>query len=300
MKLTIGSIYLNKDEPNFAELSSEQGVVKQIPLGDENPSIEAFSPYLDQIDEVVVGFVNQPDMNFLKFLPNVTSVWIITSTVKKLDGLRYLKNLRSFAIDRPTCRMDVLGELSSLEELYLDDWRPGAKSVFRLNNLVKVGIQKFGYSNLQGISGWTRLNELWFNAGKLESLNGIPASIKSLRLTNLRKLDSLLPLSNCPELEDLRIEGCRKIDSLQGIEMCFHLKILSIAKGGIIQGLSPLRELKSLEQLLIGDGTEIQNDHIDVLYALPILKKVIIPKNSGVNRDRLLATNPNCEITLIG
>lgn len=295
MKFTIGSIYLGKDQPNFAELSDETGTVKQISLEDTDPRLEEFAPYLDQVTEVVVGFVNQPDLEFLKFFPNVTNIWIITSTVKNLDGLRYPKNLKSFAIDRPTCRMDILGELSSLEELYLDDWRPGAKSIFRLKKLVKVGIQKFGYSDLQGMSDWTRLKELWLNAGKLEELRDIPQTINKLRLTNLRKLQSLLPLSNCLNLEEFKIDGCRKVNSLAGIEQCLQLRILSVGRSGTIESFEPLRNLKNLEHIFVADRTSVQKG-VDALYALPNLRKLIVMKQSGLEKDKVLRTAPNCEV----
>ncbi len=299
MKLTIGSIYLGKNQPNFAELSNDQGVVKQIPLEDSDPSIEDFSPYLNQVDEIVIGFVNQTDLDFLQYFPNVTRLWIITSRVKNLDGLQFLDNLKLLTIDRPTCRMDKLGELSSLEELNIDDWRPGAKSVFRLKGLVKVSIRKFGCSDLQGMSEWTRLSQLWINAGKLEDLEGIPGTIKKLRLTSLRNLQTLSALSNCLKLEDLRLASCRKINSLVGIEQCFQLKTLSIAKSGVIQSLKPLYNLKNLEYIYFADGTEVQdNNSIDVLYDLPKLQKLIITKKSGLDRNKILEVVPDCDVIL--
>ncbi len=298
MKLTIGTIYLGKDEPNLAVLSDEQGVVKQFSLEDEYPSKEDFSPYFDQVDEVVVGFVNQPDLAFLRSFPNVTNVWILTSTVKNLDGLLYLKNLKSFAIDRPTCRMDVLGELSSLEELYLDDWRPGAKSIFRLKNLVKVGIQKYGYPNLQEISHWAKLEGLWLNAGKLKTLDGIPTNLKRLRLTSLRKFYSIFEISNCLQLEKFALTSCRQVNSLEGLENCLQLKGIGITKGGTIESLEPLRELKNLEFIAIASGTNYQGQGVDVLYELPKLQRVVITKKSGVEKEKILKMAPNCKIIL--
>lgn len=300
MKLTIGSIYLGKEQPDIAKLSDAQGLVQQIPLSEiSSLDIEGFSPYLSQIDEVVVGFFDQPDMDFLQFLPNVTKVWIISPMVKDINGLRHLSNLRSLAIDRPTCRMDVLGELGSLDDLYIDDWRPGAKSIFRLKGLVKVGIQKFGCSSLQDMSDWMALKELWINAGRLEDLRGIPVTIKKLRLSNLRKLQSLLPLSTCSQLEDLRLESCRKVNSLKGIEQCYELRILSVSKGGAIGSLEPLRNLKGIEQVLLAGGTEVGDVGIDALYNLPKLRRIIIPERSGLEKDRVLEVAPNCDIRIV-
>lgn len=299
MKLTIGSIYLGKVDANVIELSDAQGLVQQFPISEiTRPNLGEISVYLNEIDEVVIGFIDQPNVDFLQFLPNVTNAWILTPTVKNVEGLRHLGNIKSLAIERPTCRMDVLGELSSLEELYIDDWRPGAQSIFRLKGLVKVGIQKFGRSDLLGMSGWATLSELWINAGKLENLQGIPSTVKNLRLTNLRKLQSLLPLSACSQLEDLRLSGCRQVNSLKGIEQCFQLKILSIAKGSTIESLEPLRNLKNLEYVLLGDGTDVQSVGVDTLYDLPKLQRVVITKRSGLEKKRILVTAPNCEVIL--
>jgi Leucine-rich repeat (LRR) protein len=299
MKLTIGSIYLGRGSSDVIELSDAEDVIRRFSISEiSRPRLGEIADHLDAIDEVIVGFVEQPNIDFLRFLPNVTNIWILSPYVKDIGGLRYLTNIKNVAIDRPTCRMDVLGELSSLEYLYIDDWRPGANSIFRLKNLVKVGIQKFASTNLQEMSNWRRLSELWINAGRLEDLHGIPNTIERLRLTNLRKLDSLLPLNTCPKLEDLRLSGCRKVRSLNGVERCFQLRVLSVAKGGTIESLEPLRNLKNLEYVLIGEGTPVNKVGIDVLYDLPKLKRLIIPKQSGLEKDILLRRVPGCEITL--
>lgn len=301
MKLTVGSTKLGPEFSDTVQLSDGGDIVQQLPPSEMlQPRLGRVSPYLLKIDEVVVGFVDLKDIDFLELLPNVTSVWILTPTVKDIQGLRYLAHIESLAIDRPTCRMDVLGELGSLKELYIDDWRPGAHSIFRLRNLTKVGIQKFGHPDLSGMSNWLSLNELWINAGKLEDLSGIPTSIRRLRLTTLKKLESLRPLSVCHQLEELLLDCCRGVASLNGLDHCLRLKLLSIARGGNIESLEPIKNLRRLEYVFLAGGTKVQSSSISALYSLPNLAKLIIAKQSGLEKDKVLEAAPNCEIILAG
>jgi hypothetical protein len=62
------------------------------------------------------------------------------------------------------------------------------------------------------------LHELWLHRGHAQSLQGIPAGIKSLRLTNLKDLDSLRPLPHCQNLESFILDTSRKIQTLEGLE----------------------------------------------------------------------------------
>jgi hypothetical protein len=301
MRLAIGEITLAgalAARPAMV-LADERGSERRFSMSDLlQPRMGTLSPHLHKVTELVVGYTDLPNLDFLVWLPNITHVRILTPSVKNISGLRYLEKLESLAINRPTCRMDVLGELESLKILYLDDWRPGASSIFRLRGLVKVGLQKIACPNLLAMSGWSLLEELWLNAGRLEDLTGIPRNIRRLRLTSLRKLSSLQPLLVCSQLEDLRLESCRGVNTLHGLEPCYRLKTLSIVRGDVLQCLEPLRDLRDLEYLVIADGTCVEGNRVDVLYALPGLKTLIISKRSGVEIDKLLRTAPHCDVRL--
>jgi len=299
MELVLGSKYLSAEGQNEVRLLEGKDIVRQYTLG-EILQIELgrLAPYSRQVDRVVIGFVELQDVDFFQFLPNVKDVWILSPAVKDISGLRYLEQIRSLGIDRPTCRFDVLGELESLEEIYLDDWRPGANSLFRLRNLVKAGLRKYGLPNLQGLANWSYLRELWISVGKLEDLSGIPASITKLRLTDLRRLRSLQPVSACDNLEELLLQGCRKIRSLDGLQSCRQLRTLSIAKGGQLETLDAVRNLEKLEYVFLADGTDLQETDVDALYTLPNLKKLIIDRKSGIDVGKIHRNAPTCDVLL--
>jgi hypothetical protein len=301
MKLTVGSRYLGEQATDLRALELSEGseIVGLFDIAElSKPGLGMLADYVDRIHEVVVAFSEQPNVDFLRSLPDVIDVWVMTSSVKDLSGLRFCAQIRKLALERLVARLDPIGELNSLEELFIDAWPRGADSIFRLANLRKVGIQKYGHTDLEKMAVWRNLQELWLHRGRVQSLQGIPASIKSLRLTNLKDLESVRPLSNCPNLENLDLDACRKIQTLEGLESCFHLKSLSVIKGGTIASLEPLRGLRELHHVFLADGTKVSPDGVEALYHLPSLGKLIITKSSKLDKDRLLAGCRGCEVRL--
>lgn len=262
------------------------------------PSLGKLAPFRERIQNVIVGYCDQPDLDFLRELPEVLDVWVMSPSVKDLSGLTTLPRLQKLAIDRPTCRMDALGSLSTLTRLYIDAWRPGADSIFELTHLDNLGIQKYPYPNLGLMSRYAALRELWINCGRMETLDGAPTSLRILRVSDCRRLTSLVGLRACPALEKLLVDGCRSVGSLDGIESCQNLRTLSIVKSGEISSLEPLRELTQLDYVVVADGAWVKPGEVDALYALRKLSMLIITRSSGVDPDRMRAASPGCEVRL--
>jgi hypothetical protein len=300
MRLTVGTIELGSETSNTIQLLDGETLVLEVPLSAlTRPRMGKLSPHLPAVKELVVGYAGLGDIDFIRLLPNVSSVWIMTPTVKSIEGLQSVKHsLRSLRIDRPTCRMDVLGVLESLEDVYIDGWRPGAHSIFELKMLVSVGIQKYGRADLRDALNWSSLSELWLNAGKLENLSGIPTGVKRVELSNLRKLESLSSLSTCRQLEELILQGCKRVSSLSGLDSCTELRLLSISRGGELDTLEPLRGLDKLEYIVLAGGTQVREGELEALYSLPSLCKLIVSKRTGLDRDRIKSVAPDCDIVL--
>jgi len=300
MKLIIGSRYLESELQDVIQLVDDGEPIQSFPLSSIfSNNLGNIVPHSSQIEELEIGFVDLESLDFLGFFPNVVKVWIMSPKIKNVEGLRHLTALKSLKIDRPTCRLDVLGELTGLEEIYLDDWRPGIQSLFNLKNLVKVGLQKFGYPSLEVMSHWSQLRELWLNAGILENLDGIPVSVRELKLTDLRKLRSISALERCLQLEKFVLEGSKKVESLNGIGACVQLRFLSISKVGLVDTLRPLEDLKRIEHMFLADGIRVQDPDVSALYSLPSLRKLIVSKEFGVQKDKVSETAPECEVILV-
>jgi hypothetical protein len=300
LDLHVGSrTIVEEPECSLVEVTDEKGAKWRFPFGElSQPGDRGLGRFLSRVRAVIVGYCECRDVGFLRHVPNADDVWIKTPTVKDLSGLRHLPRLRSLALDRPTCRFDVLGELRSLRKLYLDGWRPGAESIFRLTELEDVGLQRFGDADLSRMAGWPKLERLWLNDGKLERLAGIPTSVRVLRLTSQRILSSLTPLGSCEDLEELYIERCRGIRELAGIEGCSHLRIFTVGSSGPIGSLAPLRGLTQLRYLALIEGSLAPGADVEALYGLPNLETVIVPKKSGTDPERIRRVSPRCDVRL--
>lgn len=251
----------------------------------------------DSVTDVLVGYNRMESLDVLRCLPNTRSVEIRTPWIRDLSALRELENLENLAINRPRCRMDFLGELTNLRDLYLDDWRPGASSIFKLEKLQRLGIQKFQLRDLREMSGFTQLRELWLNAGRLASLDGIPPSLHRLRITCNRFLTSLGPLTACQELSDLRMESVRGVRSLEGLQAA-PLTLLSLSRVGALDTLEPLRGKATLDYVVLVCGTLEIGSQIDALYSLPNLRKLIISRKADLDEARLRASSANVDLRL--
>ncbi|EMN26151.1 hypothetical protein LEP1GSC065_1265 [Leptospira kirschneri serovar Sokoine str. RM1] len=283
MKLTIGSIHVdsNSDTKVFLSEKDNSSPIRIWELSDFLNSIRFYECRF-VITEVVVGFVSLSNINFLEYLPSVQSLWILTSNIKDFSALSLITNLKKLRIDRVSAGLgDVLLRLQNLEEIFLDHWVQGAENIFELKKLKNVSLRGCVFENLKGMMNWKDLKHLWLHGGKINSLTGIPTNIESLRLTRIPNIRSLDGLSLCFSLLDLRVDSCKKIISLNGIENCIALNILSMI-GLKLESLEPVRHLKRLEYVVFAGGTRISN-RVDVLYNLPILKELIVPKHAHLD-----------------
>lgn len=250
-----------------------------------------------RITEVLVGYAGISSLQFLRNTPNVESVEIRTPTLKDLSVLSSLPRLKSLRMHRPTCRMDVLKSLQSLEDLYLDDWRPGSEGLFHITGLKRLGIQKFGCKDLTGMHDFYRLEELWLNGGKLQSLEGVPPTLKCLRLSSNRHLTSLVPLRDCRQLRSLELDSVKRLSSLIGLEHA-PLRSLRLVNSGPILDLRPLENNTSLEVFTFsGDAGRTDPQ---ALYTLPKLKTLIIPERWGIDPERITLTAPEVNLRTTG
>jgi hypothetical protein len=298
--ILVGSKYLSEGASNKIEVYEDEKIEFQAEgfshlYTDGSQLLKRFAA---DIVSVEVGFCDIVDLNFLQYLPHTESVWVLTSFVKDINGLRHAPQLRRLALERPTCRMDVLGELVNLEELHLDDWRPGADSIFNLTKLHTARIRRYPYPDLTRMSHWDKLRKLWLAYGGLESLDGIPDRITALELAELKKLRHIEQIGQCHELERLIIEACRRLASLAGIETCQSLKVLSVHHMGSLTDLKPIRNLINLAYLVLVEFDNLAERDDSVLDNLSHLQTLILSRRLGIPLERLRHVLPNTNIKL--
>lgn len=121
-------------------------------------------------------------------------------------------------------------------------------------NLEFLSILNAPVTNVLGLSSLTRL--------------------RSLRLGNLRRLNSLSGIEHLSNLEELELHTCKNINSLDEVGGLRSLKRLYINNDGNIMSLSPLDGLERLESVLFYESTNILDGDLSPLLRQTNLSRV--------------------------
>ena len=159
------------------------------------------------------GF-NEENLDFLNELPWIEAIWFWDVSLKNIDGIYALKNLRYFGchpkrppinfehfeklqlvVIEPKAKDTGLCSLSSLEVLHVWHYKPKNKDFLALDapkSLIELQIN-------------------WANPSSLESLPELP-KLRKLEIYGCRNLEHLGELhAKYPNLEHLMVSACGKV-----------------------------------------------------------------------------------------
>jgi hypothetical protein len=284
---------IGREPVSYALTGQDEQLIKR------SVDAEDLSDYAAEVTSVLVGYAPITDLDFLTGYPNVTEVWIRTSTIEDMSSLRDLTRLKRLILERPTGRLDILGDLTSLTDLRISDWRPGASALFRLPEVETLFVTRYPLPDLQPLRDWKNLRKLRLSRGALERLDGIPSTLINVEVVDARRLQSLDALRACELLQEVRVQGSRLVGALSGLENCLALKVLVLLRMGTIRTLDPLKELHNLEFISIADGTHVEAGGVDPLYELRALKTLNITRASRLDAARFRTMNPSCDLNMI-
>jgi Leucine-rich repeat (LRR) protein len=220
-------------------------------------------------------------------------------TGQSLACLGKFENLRIIAIDDAKgIDISPLQHLLNLEYLSIGE----ADGPIKLDGLLKLkqlrlkiakdrNLPKEGLPNLLGLAVWD------FSGPDLSILAGYP-QLKSLEVTQARKLTSLLGIDYCKqlsnvvvayapvlhniealaalkELKNLELQNCRKIQSYDAIGKLFSLKKLIIDKAASLDNLHFMSGLRNLEHLVIRNSA-VENNDLSELKPMPFLSHIYL------------------------
>jgi len=223
-----------------------------------------------------IGWLDS-DISFLLEIPGIHSVDILSDKVADVSPVFQLRHLRRLSL---YCKAKIAGDFAMLENLESVslDWRPVYDSVFDLDGLARINI--LGYPD-KDITRWKsneKLRELRLESNKLESLIGITQfpNLKWLDLFRCRKLESLDAIASATSVEKLSIGRCPDILDLTPIAKLTELKELEIEDCRDIQSLAPVSKCKRLESLQIAGNTTVLDGDFTSLRKLTNLRRVLL------------------------
>lgn len=234
-----------------------------------------------------LGYSNK-NLQILSLFPSVKHIRIVNHTMD-LSGLFFLKRLETLELGVENSQPIDFSLFPKLKECFFS-WRKGSESIFKSTNLLKLGISKFPYENLNKISELSNLISLRISSNKLKSLhttkelvnlkelklsfvsnlinlNGIESfkGLDDLELYNIKKLDDLSKMKFLMNLKFLNIENCKKIFDIKELKFLSHLEVLYLNNCGDIKSLTPLKNLVKLKKLHFIENTKIIDGDLNLL-----------------------------------
>jgi Leucine-rich repeat (LRR) protein len=213
------------------------------------------------------------DLSFLSDFPELLALRVNGRTAESVSPIHALHNLR--ALDIMTyCKTEIrFGEFPHLIECALQ-WRPKATSLFDCVGLKKLFVTGFSGSDTAPFGRLKNLESLAILGSPVRNLEGLRplVNLRSLRLGDLRKLETLGAIEDLIQLEKLEINVCRKIGSIEEIGSLINLRELYLDNMGDIQSSKPLESLHQLRRLTFVESTNILDGNLSPLFCLPNLE----------------------------
>ena len=153
----------------------------------------------------------------------------------------------------------------------LNNLRLASKRLKRMVESCATRLSSSGWNGPTSIPmGLERIEHIESNSHFLESLEGCPDGLKSLKIEG-RPLKSLEPLRRCTQMESFLILGGTETSDLSPLITCTRLKTLGISSS-LVTDLSPLLSMPLLEILYISCCESIKS--LDLLPRLTNLKEL--------------------------
>jgi hypothetical protein len=215
------------------------------------------------------------DLSFLSDFPELLALKIIGRTAHSISSIHALHNLRALHV-LAYCKDEIrFREFPHLIECGLQ-WRPKAISVFDSLGLQNLLVNGFSKPDTALFGKLRNLEALTILGSPTKSLQGLATltKLRSLRLGDLRALESLGGVENLTTLDKLEIDTCRKLRSIEEVRALLNLHELYLDRLGDVQSLKPLESLVQLKRLTFVDSTNILDGDLSPLLALPYLELV--------------------------
>ncbi|MEP6754005.1 MAG: hypothetical protein ABJA67_00775 [Chthonomonadales bacterium] len=216
---------------------------------------------------------NQPSLDFLKLLPELTSLTVSgydTCDASEISGLVELQDLQFHCKSKPTLDLTRLVNLESLR--FWSDSMPIGLEYLR--NLQFLYLERTQLSDLQRFENCSKLTQIRLDGGALSSFKGIQSleKLSVVEFSHLRKLNDLSELTGNESIHKLRISACKKIPSVAVYATMPNLVSLQFWNCGVLDTLKPLEGNQSLVDVFITDNTRVADGDLGPIARIPTLK----------------------------
>ena len=221
------------------------------------------------------------DLDFLRFFPEVLRFQAdYLSQLESLDGLRHLSgdicSLVFGATKTPRqFSLAFLRRFPNLRELYLESHTKDIEVVGELTNLEDLTLRSIGLPDLSILLPLEDLLSLGLKLGGTKDLTLLPkiGRLRYLELWQVRGLENVDPIGDVATLQYLFLQSLARVERLPDLSRLHHLRRVSIENLKALADLTPLADAPSLELLHLVGMRHLAVEDLSSLVGHPTLKE---------------------------
>lgn len=283
----------------FVNLFDPKGKIKLEGLGSTKKLVQWDRPLSDAAASELARVLKRfPHLGFRAYWP---------APLPSAEQFRLWRGLRSFEMSLvDTASLEPLAELApDLQGLSISIFRSRAPSLRVLEHfprLERLGVEgtlkhfdsiwtraklKSLYLNsttlldLAPLASLPRLKVLSLALGSLRSLEGLPPSLNSLWIRQVRDIADLTPISRAVALRELWLQNLQKVARLPDLSRLTSLEVLKLWGMKTIRELSPLAACSKLKTIEAFDMRQLEADDFACLIGHPGLRSVRVSTRSS-------------------
>jgi len=173
-------------------------------------------------------------------------------------------------------RLDALARFHSLRQLYLEGQQQEIEVLSELSTLEEVTLRSISTTNLDYVSGLPRLRSLDAKLGGIRDFSSIAdkQSIKYLELWQIRGLSDLSFISSLTGLQYLFLQFLRNVIKIPNVSALPKLRRLHLENTKGLKDLSAILHAPALEEFSHFSAQNISPGQYKDFLQMPTLKSV--------------------------
>lgn len=233
-----------------------------------------------------------PNLSFLRHYPFLSGFQVDVYKLESTDGIEHLPDsLEFFAFGQTKTRrisLDFLRRFSHLRELYLEAHTKNIDVISELSHLEELTIRSITLPDLALLLPLKRLWSLDIKLGGTKDLRLLPqiGRLKYLELWMIKGFQDLSMIGEVSTLQNLFLQALKNVTALPSFRTLRCLRRVTIETMKGLTDLSPVADAPALEELLVVDGSHLKPDDFRPFLGHPTLKAAVIGLGSFRKNDR--------------
>lgn len=220
------------------------------------------------------------DLDFLYHFPNVRNLSIQLWSLMNVGGLRAIHDLDSFAFGETKTKrhsLSFLRRFPNLRKLYIEGQTKDIEIIRELSNLEELRLRCVTLPNLNLVTTLLKLTKVEILLGGTTCLDGLLQlpQLRHLELTWIRGLEDLSVIGDLHSLEMLHLQALRNVTTLPSFRNLKRLRGVCMETMKGLRNLQAIADAPALERLVLLNLTTLDVKSLRCFVGHPSLREFV-------------------------